>query len=768
MSGSRGTFSFRLNADAQSAISELRQLAGTSDEVNRAFQRLIQASPQLASVNDNVQRKMRDTATAMKDTGAAAKTAEAGVGGFGASLGKAGLIGIGIGAGIELFNQLRDAAIQAAQAIPEAGDKATQAVARLTALTGSAVIGQDSYTRIKEIAAATGSAIDDTVESFQRFRVAASDLGATSGEVLTLIENIQKFAVVNGISGQALSSATTQLAQALASGTLSGDELKSILENMPQLAQGLARELGVSVGRLREMGSEGKLTGDVVFPALQRVVAGVGAEFDRMPMSIGRARNAMDVAATGLLETLDQAFGLSGKVVLKFQTLAGIMQGIAAGVRTITQDERAFTMAKERDALREEVGAFDETITEARAVPFPDQDAIAMLVARRDALNRVLLAKDAEYERERRAAEEAAAADRLTRARAATKEIDDLDRRAVAQTEFDKRKKAIEDLFAETQDAALRDRQLALATKDYEDALAKLEPRAVATARAVATLNEPMSEFLKLRAKIETDARAVELALDPFAAAWEKAADQVAKLIAAMELFETSGGARGIDPARGYVLIARAQQNLLDGQDKLERGTDRTDAAFNQFFSNATSRAEEAITRFRSLGDVIAGVGEDLARLLIRTGITGPLSDAISGFVKDQGGASGLVKTGFEFVKSFFAEGGVMTDRGPLPLRRYASGGIADSPQIAMFGEGRQPEAYVPLPDGRRIPVAMQGGGGSVTFHGGDVHVNVANSNASPAQIAAVVRTAVEQSHRELFAEVNRGGATAKLFGRRR
>jgi len=62
-----------------------------------------------------------------------------------------------------------------------------------------------------------------------------------------------------------------------------------------------------------------------------------------------------------------------------------------------------------------------------------------------------------------------------------------------------------------------------------------------------------------------------------------------------------------------------------------------------------------------------------------------------------------------------FADGGIMTSRGPLPLRRYAAGGIADSPQLAMFGEGRMPEAYVPLPDGRSIPVAMRGQAPNVT-----------------------------------------------------
>jgi len=58
---------------------------------------------------------------------------------------------------------------------------------------------------------------------------------------------------------------------------------------------------------------------------------------------------------------------------------------------------------------------------------------------------------------------------------------------------------------------------------------------------------------------------------------------------------------------------------------------------------------------------------------------------------------------------SLFADGGVMTNRGPLPLRKYAGGGIARSPQLAMFGEGSTPEAYVPLPDGRAIPVKVSG-----------------------------------------------------------
>ncbi len=55
-----------------------------------------------------------------------------------------------------------------------------------------------------------------------------------------------------------------------------------------------------------------------------------------------------------------------------------------------------------------------------------------------------------------------------------------------------------------------------------------------------------------------------------------------------------------------------------------------------------------------------------------------------------------------------FADGGIMTSSGSMPLRKYAAGGIANSPQIAMFGEGSVPEAYVPLQDGRNIPVRLE------------------------------------------------------------
>lgn len=90
-------------------------------------------------------------------------------------------------------------------------------------------------------------------------------------------------------------------------------------------------------------------------------------------------------------------------------------------------------------------------------------------------------------------------------------------------------------------------------------------------------------------------------------------------------------------------------------------------------------------------------------------GAIGSLIGMVGGFFS--GGAStaaaGDLGSGIRF-----ANGGIMTDAGAVPLRKYASGGVANRPQLAMFGDGSTPEAYVPLPDGRAIPVRMQGSGG--------------------------------------------------------
>lgn len=119
-------------------------------------------------------------------------------------------------------------------------------------------------------------------------------------------------------------------------------------------------------------------------------------------------------------------------------------------------------------------------------------------------------------------------------------------------------------------------------------------------------------------------------------------------------------------------------------------------------------------------------------------------------------GGAGLLGSLLGGVSSWmpkFADGGIMTSGGALPLHRYATGGIANSPQLALFGEGRGPEAFLPLPDGRRIPVAMQGAGadmgGGQMVDNRSYSFDLSGSNLTEAQVRAALTQAIAANNQE-------------------
>lgn len=130
---------------------------------------------------------------------------------------------------------------------------------------------------------------------------------------------------------------------------------------------------------------------------------------------------------------------------------------------------------------------------------------------------------------------------------------------------------------------------------------------------------------------------------------------------------------------------------------------------------NKTKSADEAMKSFfkniaQSLLRLAAqNIAESIFGNLLGGGKTGGSGTGLFGIFANLlgGGASGGVgaSEGVSIVGS--ANGNIMTSSGPLQLERYARGGIARRPQVSLFGEGRMPEAYIPLPDGRSVPVTM-------------------------------------------------------------
>lgn len=168
--------------------------------------------------------------------------------------------------------------------------------------------------------------------------------------------------------------------------------------------------------------------------------------------------------------------------------------------------------------------------------------------------------------------------------------------------------------------------------------------------------------------------------------------------------------------------------------------------------TDIVSGSKKAGVAFQDMAQTII---RSLEQMIIKLLIVQPLMQALGVPVTGGGG----------FNLFGFADGGVMTSHGALPLNRYASGGVADTPQVSMFGEGRLPEAYVPLPDGRSIPVTINAAGNdngrsaSITV-APTINVNASGnmSSADGAKLAQTIANVVNAQVREALIREKRAG----------
>lgn len=139
-----------------------------------------------------------------------------------------------------------------------------------------------------------------------------------------------------------------------------------------------------------------------------------------------------------------------------------------------------------------------------------------------------------------------------------------------------------------------------------------------------------------------------------------------------------------------------------------------------EMWSSAFKGMEDGLTDFITTGKLsfssfAQSIIKDMIRIQAQQSITGPLAGMLQSLNPfSMSSTQTAIQQSIAANPAIFAEGGIMTGRGKIPLRTYRSGGIANSAQVAIFGEGDVPEAYVPLRDGRSIPVTMKGAGSVV------------------------------------------------------
>ena len=177
--------------------------------------------------------------------------------------------------------------------IVEAGNVMIGVRNRMQAFTGSVEETAKAMDHMKRIAIESRSDFDAVAMLFTRLSLATEHLGATQLDVAKATQMVANTFIIAGSHAQEANNSARQLAQGLASGTLRGDELRSVMENNTILTKMLADGLNMTVGELREFGHAGKLTAETVMPILIAGFEETNELIKDMPMTLGQAGVAL-------------------------------------------------------------------------------------------------------------------------------------------------------------------------------------------------------------------------------------------------------------------------------------------------------------------------------------------------------------------------------------------------------------------------------------------------------------------------------------------
>lgn len=184
--------------------------------------------------------------------------------------------------GIEAAGRaMKDMAISAVQTT----DQLTQIRARINLINDGSQSTAEIMDKIYSAANRSRGSYLDMADSVAKLNMLAKDAFSSNDEAIYFVEQLNKQFKISGASVEETTSAMYQLTQAMAAGKLQGDEFHSIMENAPMLAQSIASEMGLTVGQLKDMSSQGLITADIIKEALFNSAEETNAKFAEIPMT---------------------------------------------------------------------------------------------------------------------------------------------------------------------------------------------------------------------------------------------------------------------------------------------------------------------------------------------------------------------------------------------------------------------------------------------------------------------------------------------------
>lgn len=279
----------------------------------------------------------------------AAKSAE-GFGGASASVAKGGVAAFAIIKAWEMVAANIGKAIDAA-------DEYTRIESRLRQISGGASGAADLQKELYTVAQESRQSFTELANTYAQVARATQDLGISQTELLNITKTVSQAVALSGSSTQAAQAAMVQFSQAMASGTLRGEELNSIMEQTPRLAQAIAQGLGVGIGELRRLGQQGELTAKQVLDAIAKSAGNIDREFKSMTPTVADGFTQMGNSAKNFIDVINDATGASRILYGVLSSLSKAMDFTASGVKTGVQNARTGVLEAEISRLQTQINS---------------------------------------------------------------------------------------------------------------------------------------------------------------------------------------------------------------------------------------------------------------------------------------------------------------------------------------------------------------------------------------------------------------------------
>lgn len=192
----------------------------------------------------------------------------------------------------------------------------------------------------------TRTSMESTSTVYSRMATNAKELGLSQRDLLQFTESLNQAVALSGASAEEANAGLIQLAQGMASGQLQGDELRAVLEQLPYVADVIAKGLGVTRGQLRAMGKDGKIGAQDIIEAFKKAQGELSENFAKTVPTVGQSFTVLKNKFMEFIGSVDKSFGITQAIAKGIMLLANNLDVLAAAATATAVVFAALNWAK--------------------------------------------------------------------------------------------------------------------------------------------------------------------------------------------------------------------------------------------------------------------------------------------------------------------------------------------------------------------------------------------------------------------------------------